>query len=679
MKATLLSPWVFIIFIITSCSKNSCTIKSDNLILEVNNQLEVRVNSAKCISKPLSKEFNASEYLITRGFEAKQFGFEKMKSRTVSDLHGKGTETIIRGVYKKDGYEIKKHLSITTYESFPGMAFFKVVYINSGQKNIDVIKWVNNKYSIESNGDHPAFWSFQGGSSNRRADWILPIDSAFSQENFMGMTNTDYGGGIPVTDIWRRDAGVAVGHVEPVPRFVSLPFYKDQYSVSASISVEYSYPDVQHFLCGDTLQTYETFVSVHTGDCYNTFTEYTRYMQSGGIKFIPDEPLAFEPVWCAWGYWQKFTMEQIKGTLQKVKDLGIKWVDIDDGYQITEGDWNIAPKRFPNGEKDMRGLVDKIHSMGMKAKIWWAPLAADPGSELITKNPDIIIRNRDGAPQYITGWECYYLSPTYKKTIDHTKSLLKMYLRDWDYDGLKMDGMHINSVGPDYNSDHGLENPDQSFEQLPLYFKTVYETAIQYKPHAVLQNCPCGCVVSYFNLPFMNQAVASDPASSWQIRLKGKIYKALRPGIAFYGDHIELSDGGMDFATQIGVGAVPGTKFTWPEGSFKLTPEKEAAMKKWITIYNREMISKETYLGSLYDIGYDKPETHVIQKGDTLYYAFYNKDWNGEIELRGLKEKKYTIIDYENEKVLGLVDGIKPVSNFSFKNHLLIKVFPSNK
>ena len=517
------------------------------------------------------------------------------------------------------------------------------------------------------------------GSSNKRADWIVPIDSAFSQENYMGMTNTDYGGGIPVTDIWRRDAGIAVGHVELIPRLVSLPFNKDQYSDFATIGIEYNYPETKQFLRGDTLQTFETFVSVHTGDCYNTFAEYSKFMQMGGIKFIPDEPQAFEPVWCAWGYWQKFTMDQIKGTLQKVKDLGIKWVDIDDGYQITEGDWNIAATRFPNGESDMRHLVDNIHAMGLKAKIWWAPLAVAPESKLFADNPDIIIRTKDGAPQYITGWEDYYMSPVYYKTIDHTKSLIKMYLKDWDFDGLKMDGMHINCVGPDYNQIHRLTKPEQSFEQLPLFFKTIYETAIQYKPHAVLQNCPCGCVVTFFNLPFMNQAVASDPVTSWQTRLKGKTYKALRPGIAYYGDHIELSDGGLDFATQMGVGAVLGTKFTWPEGSFKLTPEKEATMKKWITLYNKEMISKGTYIGSLYDIGYDKPETHVIQKGDTLYYAFYSDNWKGKISLKGLKEGNFTITDYENNLDLGEITSSKPELNATFKNHLLIKVIPSKK
>lgn len=57
------------------------------------------------------------------------------------------------------------------------------------------------------------------------------------------------------------------------------------------------------------------------------------------------------------------------------------------------------------------------------------------------------------------------------------------------------------------------------------------------------------------------------------------------------------------------------------------------------------MLSKGTYL-NYYDNIYDKPESHVIQKGDNFYYAFYTDDWKGPIELRGLKNKTCKVYDY---------------------------------
>ena len=58
------------------------------------------------------------------------------------------------------------------------------------------------------------------------------------------------------------------------------------------------------------------------------------------------EPDAFEFMWCSWGYERTATFEEVLGTLPKVKELGIKWATVDDGFQIAEGDWDLDPKRF---------------------------------------------------------------------------------------------------------------------------------------------------------------------------------------------------------------------------------------------------------------------------------------------------------------------------------------------
>jgi alpha-galactosidase len=275
------------------------------------------------------------------------------------------------------------------------------------------------------------------------------------------------------------------------------------------------------------------------------------------------------------------------------------------------------------------------------------------------------------------------MSPVYDKTIDHTKGVLKMFLKDWNYDGLKMDGGFLNAVPPDYNPVHKLKYPEQSFENLPLFFQMIYETAKSYKPNAVLQICPCGAAMSFFTMPWTNQTVASDPASSWQMRLKGKTYKALLGKTAYYGDHVEVSDGGNDFASQIGIGAVLGTRFTWPkdnpyatEGKFVLTAENEVIWKKWIKIYNQKMLPTGNYLGGLYDIGYDKPEAHVIQKADTLFYAFYAKSWEGKIQLRGLAKGSYSVRDYVNDVGYGKVNGPDCSINADFTRSLLLQVVP---
>ena len=318
----------------------------------------------------------------------------------------------------------------------------------------------------------------------------------------------------------------------------------------------------------------------------------------------------------------------------------------------------------------------------MKAVLWWAPLAADPGSKLLKANPDILIVQKNGAPQYITWWDAFYMSPTDSTVIEETKNTVKLFLNDWGFDALKLDGQHMNACAPDYAGGHNIEYPEQSFEKMPQLFKIIFETARNIKPNAVIEFCPCGDCMNYHIMPYVNQFVASDPESSWQVRLKGKVYKALFPGTAYFGDHVELTDNKNDFASQVGIGGVPGTKFVYPATGVAskdenfLTEEKEVLFKKWITLYNKKMLSKGTYRGELYDIGYDYPETHVIQKKDTMFYAFYNPSFIGEVSLRGLEPSKtYKVYDYFREKDLGEVPGKDAMTKVSFRNFLLLEVF----
>ena len=205
------------------------------------------------------------------------------------------------------------------------------------------------------------------------------------------------------------------------------------------------------------------------------------------------------------------------------------------------------------------------------------------------------------------------------------------------------------------------------------------------KPNAVIQVCPCGCAVNYFLIPEINQAVASDPMSSRQVRMKRKAYAAMAPQLAYYGDHVELTDGGKDFASQIGTGSVIGTKFTWPkdnpdwtEGPFLLTDEKEALVRKWMKIYKENNLARGEYL-NLYTWGFDYPEAHVIRQNGALYYAFYIDDdpaFDGTLELKGLDPaKSYTAIEYAADEPREFeVKGSEPKINAHFERSYLLKV-----
>lgn len=660
------------------CSAQTSVIRNGHLSVSVDTKMQTSIGNDYS-RRALTSGFSHSEYLETKYFTAKDFTLTRKDKQPVRDFAGTGTRYIFYG--KNAETEMEKILSIKVYDQFPDAAYFDVAYVNHGPHPLIVKKWVNHEYDLVPSTDSIRFWSFQGSSHSDRRDWITKVYPGFSEQNYMGMNASDYGGGIPVIDLWRKDAGIAIGLADTEPRLISLPVDYGKYHTTATIGLDYAYPEKETLTSGDTLKTFETFVSVHQKDCFTTLRHYGLYMQKKGILPATPEPQAFEPVWCAWGYGRDFTVQQIMNTLPKVKELGIKWVGLDDGYQQSNGDWHTNKEHFPGGDAQIKAFVDSIHAQGMKAVIWWAPLAMDPASNLFKTNPGITLIRKDGSPQFITYWNAYYMAPTDSAVRTETRNIVKLFLQDWGFDALKLDGQHMNACAPDYGDGHGISAPEQSYERMPQLYKLLYETARSIKPDAVVEFCPCGDCMNFYHMPYTNQFVASDPLNSWQVRLKGKVYKALMPATAYFGDHVELTDDGKDFASQIGVGGVPGTKFTWP-GTGKrnvdenlLTPEKEQLFKKYLGIYKEKLLSKGNYRGELYDLGYDYPEAHCIEKDGRMYYAFYAPDFTGAIELRGLEAgNTYSVTDYFNNRTLGTVAGGTGKMKVSFKGFLLLEV-----
>ena len=560
-------------------------------------------------------------------------------------------------------------------EGFPGMTVIETAFVNNSGKAVTVTAAEGASISVES----PEIWSFQPTSTAWRKDWAFPIGKGFYQRNYLGMNDPDYGGGIPMVTLWAKDTNISVGIAEDRLKLVSMPVTRKGNKATACIREDYDTPVT--LAPGDTLHMYRQFVLEGGGDFFGPLRTFSEYMtQTFGWKAPVSPESAYESVWCAWGYERQFTVDEVIGTLPKVVELGFKWVDVDDGYQICEGDWN-ANDRI--GAEGMRRMTDAIHAAGLKVKLWWAPLAADPESSLAKEHPEMLLVQKDGSHEDITWWDSWYLSTVNPHSQAYTRDLVDMFLKDWNFDGFKLDGQHLNLCAPDYNPESGLAYPEEAPERMPEFFKDLYDRAQANKPGSIVQLCPCGDAFNFFNVPYVNQVVASDPTSSAQIRMKRRAFAAMAPELAFYADHVELSDGGLDFPSQIGVGGIIGTKFTWPEpnphatenGGSLLTPEKEALLRKWVPIYNEKMLSRGEYL-PLYDYGFDKPEAHVISKDGAMYYAFYAEKWDGApIELRGLENREYTVTEYTAEEPRTYtIDGSNPVIKPFFEKNYLIEV-----
>jgi alpha-galactosidase len=662
------------------------------------------------LDDPQDANSAAGDTLITAGKEIRDFKMD-LDHAKVSDasarLGKKGKRIEFTG-QSTSLPALQKTMTIEVYEDFPNLALSSTSYKNTGNADIPVDRVLTQQHFLNASlSDQQAapysMWSFHGSSEAWGKDDVIKITDKFVRANPMQtmMSNDENrtGGGIPVVAFWTGSVGEAIGHAEVVPLKLSLPVKAGTDGrVNAGVTM-----DANSTLSpGQVYATPLTFVSVFHGDFYEALRMYSRMLQVRGLSLAHPDQADYEANWCGWGYEMDFTPKQMIDTIPKLKEMGIKWATLDAGWFRARGDWDPRPDTFP--DDSMRKVVKTFHDAGIRMTIWWIPIVTEDGrgkdilnhrsyqmTKVVKEHPDWLILDKDGKPARATA-DLGALCPAVPEVQQYYKQLTEKFIRDWDFDGHKLDFSY--TVPACYNPKHHHKSPNDSIAAVGDVYKIILETTRALKPESVTQACPCGTPPSLAWLPYIDQAVTADPVGSRQVRLRTKMYKALLgPEAAVYGDHVELTevdlsntqhevDKGRDFASEVGVGAVVGTKFTvnakGPKfKTVELTPEKETYWKKWIDLYNNKMLSQGKFLG-LYTYGYDWPEGYAIEKDGRMYYAFYapekDKTWSGNVELRGLNSGTYQVLDYENGKQLGSLESSNPKLAVTFTNHLLLEV-----
>ncbi len=602
------------------------------------------------------------------------------------------------------GARLQRVLTIEVYDDFPNLLLSSAEYRNSGNAELHLGQVVGQRHRFSAHfADAKVqpyeMWAFQGSSYDWGKDDVRKLTSPFFQPNVMGaVVKGGYGGGIPVVAFWTRVVGEAIGHVETVPLSVSLPVRVGaDRRVTASLDV----PGAIVLKPGATYSTPRSFVAVYSGDFYQPLHLWSSVLQKEGWELPKPSSEAYNASWCGWGYEFNVTPAQMLGTVPKLKEMGIKWATLDDRWFNNYGDWQPRKETFP-GDSIQR-MVRDFHKQGMLVQLWWLPLGVEDGqgrweshkylvSDVVREHPEWLILDKNGHHARMTR-DLAVLCPAVPEVQEYYKKLTERFIRDWDFDGSKLD--NIYTVPECHNPAHHHKSPQDSVNAMADVYRVIYQTTRALKPESVTQSCPCGTPPSLAWLPYMDQAVTADPVGAVQVRRRIKMYKALLgPEAAVYGDHVELSamtrvgkdwiEHGDDFASTIGAGGVVGTKFVWPDPGPKfknvnLTKQKEEHWKKWMAIYNDKMLSKGTFL-PLYTYGYDLPEAYAIQKEGKMYYAFFAAqatNWHGEVELRGLKPGSYRVLDYPDSKDLGTIRVIAnqtPKLKVDFKEHLLLEV-----
>lgn len=582
-------------------------------------------------------------------------------------------------------------LTADAYSQWPNAFVLQWTFENAGSQAVTLNRLTCPQLDLI---DWPGeLWTMQGAAVDWGQDFAFPLPVGFQRDNFLGYVQHGEGGGIPVAYIWNREHGLALMHIEPQPKDWYLPAGSQHGQVS--IALENRRPIALQ--PGESIKSLRAIVSLHRGDFFEPLQLYREVLTAQGVG--PAQPNAedYEPAWSSWGYEFDVRPAEMTGVLLKTSELGLTWLTLDDRWFDHYGDWNPRPDTFPGGDARMRAMVDEIHQVGGHAQVWWYPLAVEDGvgrwdvhqygySEILRQQPDWLIMNPDGSIAR-NNRGLAMLCPALPEVHQHIRQTTLKFVRDWGFDGHKLD--NIYTVPACHNPAHHHARSEESIEALAVVYRIIFDVTREYKPNSVIQICPCGTPITFSLLPYTDQPVTSDPTSSAQIRQRVKFYKALcGPRAAVFADHVELSDHGLDFASEIGVGGVPATKFIWPDDPkvrarlnevWTLTPKREALLQKWLPIYRAHRLAEGEYL-NLYDLAFDAPEAHAIRQNDKLYYAFYAgavaQRYHGKVTLRGLDAKSYRLHDYVNDRDLGTVHGLEATLMVTFVGALLIEAIP---
>lgn len=148
--------------------------------------------------------------------------------------------------------------------------------------------------------------------------------------------------------------------------------------------------------------------------------------------------LAYDPIYSTWyAYLQDVEAKELEREALLAKDMGMKTMILDDGWQKTEsrtfysatGDWRPSPCRFP----DMKRHVDAVHAAGLRYMLWLGvPMMGDEAAAFPRFRDKLLDYDEDGSG-------VGHLDPRFPDVREYLISTYEHVVRDWGFDGVKLD------------------------------------------------------------------------------------------------------------------------------------------------------------------------------------------------------------------------------------------------
>ena len=292
---------------------------------------------------------------------------------------------------------------------------------------------------------------------------------------------------------------------------------------------------------------YELFDLMHVHGTYDEvfdayFAEYPQ-KHTGRV-----DHLAGYTSW--YNYYQNINKDIILRDLEGLAHVGntANIFQIDDGYETKVGDWDLDLQKFPDG---LAPIVDKIHSHGYKAGLWYAPFAAQFSANVIKNHPDWLIRNKKGRPiPSGIAWGGFYALDFEKEEVRaYIKAFFDRVFDEWHFDMVKLDFLYAAAIEPRNGKTRGqLMCEAMDFLRECCRDKIILGCGVPLAPSfGIVDACRIGCDAENTFKEKFYVKVTNQEIISTKISMQNSVYRRHLNGRIFANDPdvFFLRDGGM--------------------------------------------------------------------------------------------------------------------------------------
>jgi alpha-galactosidase len=184
---------------------------------------------------------------------------------------------------------------------------------------------------------------------------------------------------------------------------------------------------------------------------------------------------------------------------------------IDDGWEMAVGDWEINTARFPRG---LAPVAARIEEAGYIPGLWLAPFLVTRGSRIFSEKPEWVLREGPHRKPLVAGFnhlwdkQYYCLDISREDVLDYLERLIRRVIDEWGFRYLKLDFLY---AGLFHGSPAGRGSPGENYRRACAVLTSRNSNSVGLPVAYLGCGLPLGLSYRYFPL----SRIGADTRGSW--------------------------------------------------------------------------------------------------------------------------------------------------------------------